>query len=60
MPITVNTDGTLWYNNKRWIEVGPLLFVREDGASHIAFREDEAGVITNMSAGGFWTFDRLQ
>jgi CubicO group peptidase (beta-lactamase class C family) len=60
MPITVNSDGTLGYNNKRWMEVGPLLFVREDGASHIAFREDEKGVITNMSAGGFWTFDRLQ
>jgi CubicO group peptidase (beta-lactamase class C family) len=59
MRITSNSDGTLRLNGKRWIEVEPLLFVREDGASKIAFRADSLGRITHMFSGGFWVFEKL-
>lgn len=57
--VTSNADGTLSLNGRRWIEVEPLLFVREDGASRVAFRADAAGRITHMFFGGFWVFEKL-
>ena len=59
MNVTSNPDGTLSLNGKRWIEVEPLLFVREDGASRVAFRADATGRITHMFFGGFWVFEKL-
>ena len=44
---------------KRWIELEPLLFIREDGGGKIAFRMDRTGKITHMFAGGFWVFERM-
>lgn len=57
--VNANTDGTLTLNGRRWIEVEPLLFVREDGASKIAFRADAMGRITHMFSGGFWVFEKM-
>ena len=59
--VTSNPDGTLSLNgtDKRWIEVEPLLFVREDGGGKVAFRADRAGKITHLFAGGFWVFERM-
>ncbi|HEU4479601.1 MAG TPA: serine hydrolase domain-containing protein [Pyrinomonadaceae bacterium] len=57
--ITANSDGSLSLNGRRWIEVEPLFFVREDGASKIAFRADASGRITHMFSGGFWVFEKL-
>jgi CubicO group peptidase (beta-lactamase class C family) len=54
-----NPDGTLSLNGKRWVEVEPFLFVREDGASKVAFRTDELGRVTHLFSGGFWVFERL-
>jgi CubicO group peptidase (beta-lactamase class C family) len=61
LKVTSNPDGTLSLSNskKRWIEVEPLLFVREDGESKIAFRMDRTGKVTHMFAGGFWVFERM-
>lgn len=56
--ITANSDGSLSLNGRRWIEVEPLFFVREDGASKIAFRADASGRITHMFS-GFWVFEKL-
>ncbi|HJU64402.1 MAG TPA: hypothetical protein VJ596_01935 [Gemmatimonadaceae bacterium] len=49
----------LMMSGKRWIEVDPLLFVREDGTGHIAFQIDPAGHVTSMSAGAFWSFEKV-
>ena len=57
--VTSNSDGTLTLFGKRWIEIEPLLFVREDGASKIAFGADSLGRITHMFSGGFWVFEKL-
>jgi CubicO group peptidase (beta-lactamase class C family) len=54
-----NPDGTLTLNGRRWVEAEPLLFVREDGASKVAFRTDELGRVTHLFSGGFWVFERL-
>ena len=59
LTVTSKTDGTLSLNGKQWIEVEPMLFVREDGASKIAFRADATGRITHMFSGGFWVFEKL-
>jgi len=59
LQVTSNPDGTLSMNGKRWIEVEPLFFVREDGGGKIAFRRDASGKITHLFAGGFWVFERV-
>jgi CubicO group peptidase (beta-lactamase class C family) len=59
--VTSNSDGTLSLssNPKRWVEVEPLLFIREDGGGKIAFRPDKNGVMTHLFAGGFWVFEKI-
>jgi len=59
--VTANPDGTLSLssNRKRWIEVKPLLFIRDDSGGKIAFRVDQTGKVTHMFAGGFWVFERV-
>lgn len=52
-------DNALFFSNRRWIEVEPMLFVREDGTGYIAFRPDSTGKIAAMFAGGFWSFEKL-
>jgi CubicO group peptidase (beta-lactamase class C family) len=59
LTVTSNPDGTLSLNGKRWVEAEPLLFVREDGASKVAFQVDELGRVTHLFLGGFWMFERL-
>ena len=59
LTVDANPDGTLSLNGRRWIEVEPALFVRDDGASRIAFRTDEEGSVTHLFSGGFWVFERL-
>jgi len=58
--VTSNPDGTLSLSStkKRWIELEPLLFIREDGGGKIAFRMDRTGKVTHMFAGGFWVFEK--
>ncbi|HJR64253.1 MAG TPA: serine hydrolase domain-containing protein [Gemmatimonadaceae bacterium] len=52
-------DNALFMFGKRWIEVDPLVFVREDGTGHIAFQLDSSGRVASMSAGAFWSFEKL-
>lgn len=59
LTVTSNADGTISLDGKRWLEAEPLLFVREDGASKVAFRTDELGRVTHLFLGGFWNFERL-
>jgi CubicO group peptidase (beta-lactamase class C family) len=58
--VSSNEDGTVKLSNSshRWIEVEPMLFVREDGQSRIAFRSDKSGKVTHMFFGGFWVFEK--
>jgi len=58
--VTSNSDGTLSLSStkKRWIELEPLLFIREDGGGKVAFRMDRTGKVTHMFAGGFWVFEK--
>jgi len=43
----------------RYVEVAPLLFLREDGGAYVAFRADSSGAIVEMHPGSFWAFERL-
>jgi len=43
----------------RYVEVAPLLFLREDGGAYLAFRADASGAIVEMHPGSFWAFERL-
>lgn len=54
-----NEGDALRISGFRYLEVAPLLFLREDGAAHIAFRADASGGIVEMHAGSFWEFERL-
>lgn len=59
--LAANKDGTLQLNNRKWIESSnKLLFVREDGKSQIAFKQDTVGQITHMYFGGTWTFEKIR
>jgi CubicO group peptidase (beta-lactamase class C family) len=59
LKVTGNPDDTLSINGKRWIEIEPLFFVREDGGAKVAFRMDASGKITHLFAGGFWVFEKM-
>jgi CubicO group peptidase (beta-lactamase class C family) len=58
--VSSNKDGTVTLSNSshRWIEVEPMLFVRDDGKARIAFQSDKSGKVTHMFAGGFWVFEK--
>jgi hypothetical protein len=43
----------------RWIEVEPMLFVREDGRARIAFQTDKSGIVKYLYSSGFWVFERV-
>ena len=43
----------------RYVEVAPLLFVRDNGAAYVSFRADSSGAIVEMHPGSFWSFERL-
>ncbi|HKS07645.1 MAG TPA: serine hydrolase domain-containing protein [Gemmatimonadaceae bacterium] len=45
---------------RRFIEVAPLLFVREDGSGYVAFRRGPSGTVTEMFVGNIWNFERVQ
>ena len=59
LTVTANADGTLGFTGSKWIEVAPLLFVREGGTGYISFRADSSGTTTQMFAGGVWSWERL-
>jgi len=56
-----NEDGTVKLSNSshRWIEVEPMLFVRDDGQSRIAFQSDKSGKVKYLYSSGFWVFERV-
>jgi len=56
-----NEDGTVKLSNSshRWIEVEPMLFVRDDGESRIAFQSDKSGQVKYLYSSGFWVFERV-
>jgi len=56
-----NEDGTVKLSNSshRWIEVEPMLFVRDDGKSRIAFQSDKSGQVKYLYSSGFWVFERV-
>ena len=58
--VTSNEDGTVKLSNSshRWIEVEPMLFVRDDGQSTIAFQSDKSGKVKYLYSSGFWVFER--
>ena len=56
---SANPDGTLSFVGNKWIRVNPLLFVSERGSGYIAFQRNAEGAVDLVSAGGFWTFERL-
>jgi hypothetical protein len=60
MTVSASPDSSgLLMSGKQWIEVERSLFVRQDGTGYIAFRRDAGGKVTEMFAGGFWSFERL-
>ena len=58
--VSSNEDGTLKLSNSshRWIEVAPMLFVREDGKARIAFQSDKSGKVKYLYSSGVWVFER--
>jgi CubicO group peptidase (beta-lactamase class C family) len=60
MILEVRNEGdALRITGGRYVEVAPLLFLRENGAGYVAFRADSAGAIVEMHPGSFWAFERL-
>jgi CubicO group peptidase (beta-lactamase class C family) len=62
VPFTLNVKSEgdmLLINNGKWVEVDPLVFVRDDGGGRIVFRTDAAGNVVAMFSGGFWSFEKL-
>jgi CubicO group peptidase (beta-lactamase class C family) len=60
MTVTARPDGTLAFAGGRWIAVDSLRFVRENGTGYIVFRADSTGAVTELFAGGFWGWQRVQ
>jgi CubicO group peptidase (beta-lactamase class C family) len=58
--IAANEDGTLGFGGRRWIQVAPLRFVREDGSGYIVFRADDRGAIRELFAGAFWAWQKVR
>jgi len=60
LKVSSNEDGTVKLSNSshRWIEVEPMLFVRDDGQSKIAFQSDKSGQVKYLYASGFWVFEK--
>jgi len=54
-----NEGDALRIAGSRYVEVAPLLFLREDGGAYVAFRADTSGAIVEMHPGSFWAFERL-
>ena len=58
--LKIDADGdALRFWGKRWIECDPLLFVREDGTAYVTFRTNSEGKVTEMHAGSFWSFRKV-
>ena len=62
LKLSGNEDGTVKLSNSyhRWIEVEPMLFVRDDGKARIAFQSDKSGKVKYLYASGFWVFERTK
>jgi len=57
--VTAAGDGSLVVNDRSWVEVEPLFFLRDDGAARLAFGADPEGRIAHMFFGGLWVFEKL-
>jgi CubicO group peptidase (beta-lactamase class C family)/uncharacterized membrane protein len=56
--LTVDDDGALRWQGRRWLEVEPSVFRREDAHEYLVFREDDERQVTELhSAGG--TYERI-
>jgi CubicO group peptidase (beta-lactamase class C family) len=61
LSITAAPDSSgIMLTGKRWIEVAPLLFEREDGTGYLSFRRNTNGVISEMFVGNIWNFERVR
>jgi CubicO group peptidase (beta-lactamase class C family) len=60
MTVTANEDGTLKFAGGRWIQVEPLLFVRENGSGYIVFREDDKGEVHELFAGAYFGWQKVR
>jgi hypothetical protein len=60
MTVTARPDGSLAFAGGRWIAVDSLRFVRENGTGYIVFRADSTGAVTELFAGGFWGWQKVQ
>ena len=59
LQVSSNPEGTLSIAGRKWVEVEPLYFVREDGKAALAFGADSTGQMKFIYAGGFWVFERI-
>ncbi len=56
--VTVEPDGAIRWQGRRWLEVEPLVFRSAEGPDHIVFKEDDRGDITALHAWGA-TYERI-
>jgi CubicO group peptidase (beta-lactamase class C family) len=56
--VTVESDGAIRWQGRRWIEIAPLVFRHADSDAHIAFRENEGGDVIELHADG-GTYERI-
>jgi CubicO group peptidase (beta-lactamase class C family) len=60
-PVTVEQDGSIRWQGRRWIEIEPLVFEAAesaDGRQSIVFRQDDRGRVRELHAAG-GTFERI-
>jgi CubicO group peptidase (beta-lactamase class C family) len=46
--VTVESDGAIRWQGRRWLEVEPLLFRSVNSEDYIVFRQDEHGAVTGL------------
>ena len=56
--VTVDGDGALRWRDRRWLEVEPSVFRREDALEYIVFRDGERASVTELHSGN-GTFERI-
>jgi CubicO group peptidase (beta-lactamase class C family) len=56
--VTVQADGSLELWDRRWREIGRLLFTSENGRQRIGFMRDSAGTVVAVSAGAWRVLER--
>jgi hypothetical protein len=60
MTVAASSDSSaISFAGSNWVEVAPDLFAQHAGTGYIAFRRDTAGKVSEIFAGGFWSFERV-